>query len=439
MCRIHVGHVILVTVERMILFGRKVADVMQSMTRVVVLAGILGTAAFLPSIFAQGDYKGKYVKDPGFQKFLKDIPKLKQNALDRAKRRLGLISPDPAAIVIEVKDAIPENPETIARFTEPAFQTETIDAAKKSVRITIFSEFIYSKRFDPAVEMNHEIVHAVMRQLMTAEKYGSLPKWIREGLAVSEADQTEERLIHAMLTEDAFSDPGPVILGLDKGSFSLLRYGESGAAIDLLRKKGKDPVLEKFVADIVDNAEIPGAFSRVYNIDYAAFLTEARLDAAQRCQNLKPEIWNDYLELKKADKERRYEFVRDQGEMLLAKTKTGPLVELLKESPRGKGSLQRLVNQIGGKSDFWDEGLYQLGTMLLDSKDWKGAAVLFEKAVRDCPDGSVHDRGLVGLATAKFEIGEKDAAKALIGVFEKSFPKSQVADDAATLKKRMGM
>lgn len=434
----------------MIFSGRKVADVMQSMTRFVLLVGFLGAATVLPPAFGQGEYKGKYAKDPGFQKFLKDIPKLKQAALDRAKRRLGLISPDPAAITIEVKDAIPENPETIARFTEPAFQTETIDTAKKSVRITIFSEFIYSKRFDPAVEMNHEMVHAVMRQLMTAEKYGSLPKWVREGLAVSEADQTEERLIHAMLTEDAFSDPGPVILGLDKGSFSLLRYGESGAAIDLLRKKGKDPVLEKFVADIVDNAEIPGAFSRVYNIDYAEFLTEARLDAAQRCQNLKPEIWNDFLDLKKADKERRYEFVRDNGEILLAKSKTGPLVDrllylhgkacrLLKEAPRGKGSLQRLVNQIGAKSDFWDEGLYQLGTMLLDAKDWKGAAVLFEKAVRDCPDGSVHDRGLVGLATAKFEIGEKDAAKALIGIFEKSFPKSQVADDAAALKKRMGM
>ena len=394
---------------------------------------------------AQTAYAGKYEKDAAFQRFVKDVPRLKQAAIDHVKRRLGIMSPAPGAIEIAIIDCIPEKPEKIARYSGAAFETTTTDAAKKMVRITLRSEFIVSKRFDPLIEFKHEMVHAVMRQLVEPAAYERLPKWLREGLAVEAAGQTEERLIHAMLSADAFDDPGPVIEGLGTGRFSLERYGEAGAALEWLRRRDKDPAYERFVAAIVRDADIESALKDAYGLASAAYFAETRTATAQRCNELRPLVWDDYLSVKKADKERRYADVRKQADALLPKVKGGPLLDrvlymhgkaarLQQEPALAKISLQRLLNECGGRSDFFDEGLYQLGTVLAATKDAKGAAAAFERCVRDVPDASVLDKCLLGWAGALLDLNEKERARAGLGLYEASF-----GDDAglAALKARL--
>src|SRR3990172_7542199 len=79
-------------------------------------------------------------------------------------------------------------------------------------RIEFRAEAFLSGARDLRLTLCHELVHALMRRHMSSGDYSDVPKWVREGLAVTLAGQTNEKLYRQLFEHPVA--PENEILGL---------------------------------------------------------------------------------------------------------------------------------------------------------------------------------------------------------------------------------
>lgn len=393
-------------------------------------------------------YAGKYRDDAAIRAVLARIPAMRRDAIAHVKERLGLEPADPDSIRVDVADALPADASRIATFREPMFQTST-EAEGGPYRILVHLEAVAAGASDLAEELRHEMTHAVMRERAgSREVYRRIPKWLREGLALHCADQTRERTSYIVHSASAEKGVEALFPGLDVGEHSLDRYAEDALAIDYLAAKRGATAVKDLAGRLVRGEEPRAAVAAVSRQSWEDFAAAARAHGIEFATKLRAREHSDYAEIRALDRKREYEAVIARAAAFARKHPRSPLLldalywKGKAERLRGKeeaaiATLTRIVEGERRLSHYLDEAWYQLGMAQIARKDASAAAESFATILRDHPTCDLLDRALVRLARCDLLLGDAARARERLTLFDRSFPKSSVADDAAELRKEL--
>jgi TolA-binding protein len=396
------------------------------------------------------DYSGKYAKDPRMQKLLRELPAAKKKALDDVRTKLQLAPKQADRIRVVVEDAIEAEPGLLAPFRGTAFTTETDeDASDTPVVVRLRAEFLMNGCHDLATALRHEMVHAVMRERMDGPAYRTLPKWLREGIAVWAAGQGETKLLVALTDPGALEKPDAAFPGVDEGDHGVDRYAEYFLALDFLEQQSQVSVgggaVVRLVALLVKGIAVDLAVEQASGLSFDEFKKKAHAHALEVASTREPEGRGDFKAVVGFDKARKYAEAKAAAVEFEQQHPRSPFLadalylrgkaERLSDDPKAAiATLERLVSGMLAQTHFFDEAWYQLGSARLALDQLAPAGEAFQTVLRDHPDTSLQDKAALRLAQVLGRQGQKKAALAWLDRFDRSFPKSASAGEARKLR-----
>lgn len=176
-------------------------------------------------------YAGKYVDDVRLARAQKALPGYVRDSFNTLRQTLGVDLAGKAPVLFEFKD------KGFDRDTERAVTTTIAIDYKPVTLMTFYTEYVVVSDSDFRSRVTHELKHAAFRGVM-GQSYLNLPKWVREGLAVYGARQTDDRVC-AVLGGRVFSgkDPRGVLDGIDDADHTSDDYVEDALAFAWLEKR----------------------------------------------------------------------------------------------------------------------------------------------------------------------------------------------------------
>ncbi len=220
-----------------------------------------------PDGIVQG-YAGKYVGDVRLDRAQKALPGYMQQSLAQLRQTLGVDLAGKAAVLIEFKD------KGFDRDTERAVTTTIAIDYKPVTLMTFYTEFVVVSDSDFRSRITHELKHAAFRGIM-GQAYLNLPKWVREGLAVYGAGQTNDRIC-AVLGGRVFSgkDPRGVLDGIDDADHTSDDYVEDALAFEWLEKR-KTGAVAAFCKRLLAGEACDKLFAELSGLAFAPALQAA--------------------------------------------------------------------------------------------------------------------------------------------------------------------
>ncbi len=191
-------------------------------------------------------YRGRFAGELAFQTVLAQMPEQRRRALAFVERRTGLrlVATDRERILIRfTEDAGPE--QTLA-----VTETRSVNGRRCQV-VTFYLPPLLREQLPVEPTLRHELAHAVMRQRM-GFRYGYVPVWLREGIAVWTAEQIEDKaalLIPARLA--AGQDPLMLLNGLDTLPHTLDDLLEDALLFQYLEQRCGAPCVQRVIQDVV--------------------------------------------------------------------------------------------------------------------------------------------------------------------------------------------
>ncbi len=393
-------------------------------------------------------YRGKYAREPAFKKAFRDLDKHRRRALDSIDEKLGLRAKNPRRIDFTIEDAWPEDAVRIERYDAPALQTSDVKwSTGTRIEILIRPEFVMSGRVRLEPEVTHEMVHAVMRDLMEAETYYAVPRWVREGVALWAAGQGPDRVQQILISNRSFSRLGLAFPGLDQGKAGLHRYGEYYLAVDYIASRGSG-TLKSFVSEIVRGTEVAELVKKLLDLRWNQFVGECQAHAREYAESILPADWDEFIAIEAADEARDYPESRRLAEAFLEAHVDSPMISevlyfhgkacrLSKAPAAGRRSLERVVAEFPSTSDFVDESLYQLAAGYQEEGDHARGVPYLQRILRDIPDAAHLDTVVWRLAACLVETGKKKEARTYLDLFTRSFADSRRRPDVDALYERL--
>ncbi|MCR4316221.1 MAG: hypothetical protein NUW37_07735 [Planctomycetes bacterium] len=167
-------------------------------------------------------YSGKYSGEAFFQRILLNLRDSRRSAVENARQFLGIPTEAQEDVFIVRFEDLPEGVRLFGRTSSE----EGSEVARETV--TLYTEYLASNLVDVQEELDHEVVHALLR-LYLGGLYRDLPAFVREGLAVLGANQIESRTKIA-LAEIAYQDReiASLLDGVDDPDHGLEDYVEEG-------------------------------------------------------------------------------------------------------------------------------------------------------------------------------------------------------------------
>jgi len=130
-------------------------------------------------------YRGAHSHDPRLQSLVRNLALLRVRALRAAQDRTGLACYEPERFVIRLKD--------YPRCSHFGASSRPVRAEAGDVHlVTLSAEQSVVGVMNVHDSLVHEFIHCVMRDKMGDRSYLSVPRWIREGIAVWGAGQLRE-------------------------------------------------------------------------------------------------------------------------------------------------------------------------------------------------------------------------------------------------------
>ncbi|MHC4841411.1 MAG: tetratricopeptide repeat protein [Planctomycetota bacterium] len=196
-------------------------------------------------------YAGKFAKDVRFQKLVEALPGMLSSAKKQVEKRLGIESGKLHSIAIQFKDC------GFKRGTNRAVANTICLDDKPLHLVTFYTEYMVVSEDEFRSRVSHELKHAVFRNIM-GNRYLNLPKWVREGLAVTAADQLSDRT-RQVVSNSVFGgrDPMDDLDGLDERSRAPADYIEDGLAFVYLKELNGKGAVKKFCEAIIDDNITP--------------------------------------------------------------------------------------------------------------------------------------------------------------------------------------
>ena len=247
----------------------------------------------------------KYSYSSKVGKIYEQMTEIRAKALANLEMRLGIKYEDNNSILIRlrdigIKDARGKGILMAQRITENNENGE-------SMVIQLFNEYIMMNMVDTQEELNHEITHAVMRELLGKESYTRLPKWFREGTAVYCASQGKSKM--DVIFSSAFNtDMNKFINGLE-GKHSFSDYAEDYLAFDYIEKEHSIDKLKEIVRRVVFEKETyQAAVAGSLGMPYSGFLEKAKEHALQQADQWveKTKGFEDFMKAKQAFSTKNY-------------------------------------------------------------------------------------------------------------------------------------
>ncbi|MCU0722681.1 MAG: tetratricopeptide repeat protein [Planctomycetes bacterium] len=174
-------------------------------------------------------YAGKYAADARFRAAAAAVPRLRGEAFAAIAERLGADLREGAEVLYRFEDAGFED--------RKGLRGNAMTAAVRGrpvTLVTFFAEYVVLCPEDFRQRFVHETKHAAFRSRM-GQAYVSLPKWVREGLAVWAAGQLPDRM-RAILSDQVFSggDPLKVLDGIGAKGHDTSDYLQDALAFEWL-------------------------------------------------------------------------------------------------------------------------------------------------------------------------------------------------------------
>ncbi|MHC4600476.1 MAG: tetratricopeptide repeat protein [Planctomycetota bacterium] len=209
-------------------------------------------------------YEGKYPPET-IQAFVKRLSAASPAAFEKACRHLGLACESAKKPLIRVRDAARFRP---GRTAVPAARTFA-EKDPEGFRLVILfhAESLMNGSGDPEKRLLHEMVHAAMRLALGDDRYGRLPVWLREGMALHIAGQGADRVRYEFsITLDAEA----LLDGLS-GPHEPRDYGEDYLAVDFLARRGGRESLLRLTNLLLTGLAPLDAVHRVTGLEAGAF------------------------------------------------------------------------------------------------------------------------------------------------------------------------
>ncbi len=176
-----------------------------------------------------------------FPTLAQDVEQARIVAVERINRALDARYEDKGTIEYHFRDLTEEGARERPAGTH-AFRTTRKRGEQEVQLVEFYLEYIENRQMRLADEVLHEMTHAVMREQMDRDSYVAIPEWVREGLAVHAAAQTEH-LARYVLARQRGEDPLAFLDGLEDKEEAYDNYPEYGLAIGYLagRSEGALP------------------------------------------------------------------------------------------------------------------------------------------------------------------------------------------------------
>lgn len=173
-----------------------------------------------------------------FETLAQDAEQARLQAVERINRVLDARYVDDGTIELRFLDLGEEGAARHPAGTRAWRSTEIRDGQEVQV-IEFYLEFVENGQMRLAEDITHEMTHAVMRECMDRGSYTDIPEWLREGLGVHVAGQTE-RIARYVLSKQRGEDPFAFLDGLVDREKSYDHYVEYGLAVGYLagRREG---------------------------------------------------------------------------------------------------------------------------------------------------------------------------------------------------------
>ncbi|MDC1142689.1 hypothetical protein OAU50_06330 [Planctomycetota bacterium] len=310
-------------------------------------------------ILVQG-YGGKFVKDVRFQARIKELPELLKSAQKEIESRLGINTGELHSIAIQFRDT------GFNRGTNRATASTICFNDKPLHMVTFYTEYMVVSAEDFRSRVTHELKHALFRNLM-GNRYLNMPKWVREGLAVTAADQLSDRT-SLVVSNSVFAGRNPLndLDGLDEASRGPADYIEDGLAFAYLQKiKGKAAV-GAFCKTIIDDKTRPEqAVEDITGLEFDGFKKQLSEFTLAHLKSVLGEGYIEYNNImgslpKAASSDRLAEWYSKSAIPALTKWletfenhvlvpnvlyKRGQYLILTKEYAAGRESLQKVIDE----------------------------------------------------------------------------------------------
>lgn len=236
-------------------------------------------------------YAGKYLGDGRLQRARESLPALVEKGYGALQERLGLDLRGRAAVLFQFEDAGDKG--------RGGTRGNSFAVCRKGAPATVilfYTEYVVLSPEDFEGRVVHELKHAGFRGLM-GQRYLELPRWVREGLAVWGAGQTEGRVL-SILSNEVFSgkDPMALLNGIVTGrSFS--DYMEDALAVAWL-EEGRPGAVARFCRLLSEGAGAEEAFAEAAGLPWDEAIAQADAACRGRVASLLGEGWPAYRALR---------------------------------------------------------------------------------------------------------------------------------------------
>ena len=216
---------------------------------------------------------------PEIRKEIEKLDAIRNDAFDFAKKQVAAKLPGEFQVILEAVDGADPDPAKFTRHSGMTAETSSRDHPK--VKIRFYVEYFANGLGSPESTLRHEMVHAVMRLDLGNEKYGKLPKWFREGVAVFIAGQMQEKLSHGLMQPSVAKDPETLLDGLEDADHNLGDYWEDAMAIVSLSSLPMRGPLWKVIDHVRDGKDYKLAIEMVTGKPFDDFVKDAREHATK--------------------------------------------------------------------------------------------------------------------------------------------------------------
>ncbi len=241
---------------------------------------------------------------PEIRKEIEKLNAIRDDAFEKARQNTAAKLPEEYQVILEAVDAADPDP---AKFTRHSgVSAETSSKVHPIVKIRFYVEYFANGLGTPESTLRHEMVHAVMRLDLGNEKYGKLPKWLREGIAVFIAGQMPEKFSHGMMQPSVAKDPETLLDGLEDADHDLTDYWEDAMAIVTLSSLPMRGPLWKVIDHVRDGKDYKLAIEIVTGKPFGDFVKDTREQAAKSLRNQTAqgrEMYGTYAEIARMNEE----------------------------------------------------------------------------------------------------------------------------------------
>ena len=216
-------------------------------------------------------YRGRFARDRRILALTRKLPAMRTRAIEKARKKTGMEINNHRKIVVTFRDA--------GAFSGFGASSKLVRSGAGEVHlVTLSTEQILLGVMDVEKSLVHECIHCIMRELMGDPYYRSLPRRIREGVAVWGASQIQERAREVVArTFLEHRDPREVLASIGDLDDPPDYYLMVALAFEYIAQYEGEDAVRDIIGEIVDGQDPIKAFEEATRLPMALVEQRSRI------------------------------------------------------------------------------------------------------------------------------------------------------------------